>query len=103
MCKSFKLIRIILYIILAILLILLKFTNIFMFNCYINDTFHVLCPTCGITRATIAILNFDFLYAISHNAYYTLVLFPIFFILFIDDIVCLLLNKRSFVDIIFGN
>ncbi len=103
MRKSFKLIRLFFYLVLAILLILLRFTDIFNFNCYINDTFHILCPTCGITRATIAILNFDFAQAIWHNAYYSLVLFPIFFILLIDDIVCLVLNKRSFVDIIFGD
>ena len=103
MSRSFKLIRIIFYIVLAILLILLRFTNILDFSCYINDTFHILCPTCGMTRATIAILNFDFARAIWHNAYYTLILFPIFLILLIDDIVCLILNKRSFVDIIFGS
>ena len=103
MSKSFKLIRIFFYIILAISLILLKFTNVFNFNCYINDTFHILCPTCGMTRATISILNLDFARAIWHNAYYTLVLFPIFLILLIDDIVCFILSRRSFVDIIFGD
>ncbi len=103
MHKSFKLIRIFFYIILTISLILLKFTNIFNFNCYINDTFHILCPACGMTRATLSILNLDFTHAIFHNAYYTLVLFPIFLILLVDDIVCLIFNKRSFIDIIFGD
>ena len=103
MRKSFKFIRIIVYIILAISLILLRFTDVFNFNCYINDTFHIFCPACGITRATIAILNFDFARAVWHNAYYTYVLFPIFFILLIDDIICFIFNKRSFIDIIFGN
>lgn len=103
MHKSFKLIRIISYIVLAILLILLKYTNIFNFNCYINDTFHIFCPACGMTRATIVILNLDFTRAILHNAYYTLVLFPIFMILLVDDIICFIFNKRSFVDVIFGD
>ncbi|MCI8620860.1 MAG: DUF2752 domain-containing protein [Clostridia bacterium] len=72
-------------------------------NCYIQESFGVFCPACGITRATKEILGLNFSLAIGYNAYYTLILFPIFIILFIDDIVCIFLKKRSFVDIIFGN
>ena len=99
----FKYIRIIVYIGIIILWIVLKYTNLINWKCYINENFGILCPTCGITRATRAILNFNFPLAIHHNAYCTLILFPIFFILFVDDIICIILKKRSFVDIIFGD
>ncbi len=99
----FKYIRIIIYVGIIISWLILKYTNLINWTCYINETFGILCPTCGITRAMEGILNFDFPLAIRYNAYCTLVLFPIFFILFIDDIICIILKKRSFVDIIFGD
>ena len=100
---NFKKFRIIVYILIILSWLILKYTNIIRWTCYINENFGILCPTCGITRAVQNILNFNFLSAIKYNAYCTLILFPIFFILFIDDIICIILKKRSFVDIIFGD
>ena len=68
--------------------------------CHIYENSGFLCPSCGITRATKAILDFNFGSAISYNSYYTLILLPIFLILLIDDIVCMIIKKRSFVGII---
>ncbi len=101
--QIFKYVRIACYAMLVIVLLLLKYTDSLFFTCFINEHTGLLCPTCGITRATIHLLNFDFATAISYNAYFTLVLVPIFAILLIDDIICIILNKRSFVDIIFGD
>ena len=99
----FKKIRILLYIALEIFLCIFKFTKLLKGSCYIYQNLHILCPTCGITRATIAILNFNFKLAIQYNAYFTLVLFPIFFILIVEDIYCFIRKKRSLVDVIFGD
>ena len=100
--KILKIIRIIVYIIIAISLFILKFTDIINWTCHINEHFHVLCPSCGMTRAMRAIVNFDFRLALKDNAYFTLVLFPMFLVLFIDDIISMIFNKKSFVEIIFG-
>ena len=68
---------------------------------YIKENLGFLCPSCGITRASEAILNLNFSLAIEYNSYFTLVLLPVFLILFIDDIICIAIKKRSFVEIIF--
>lgn len=100
--KILKIIRIITYIAIIISLIILKYTNVFNFTCYINEHFGVLCPSCGITRAMRAIVNFDFALAMKNNAYCTLILFPTFLVLFVDDIISMVLKKKSFVEIILG-
>ena len=97
-----RIIRIIVYILIIVSILLLKYTNLINGKCYINDKFDFLCPTCGITRAIKAIVNFDFLRALKWNAYCTLVLFPTFLILFIDDVICMIINKKSLVEIILG-
>lgn len=100
--KALKYIRILIYIILLISILLLKYTDLIHGRCFVNDNFGILCPTCGVTRAMKGIANFNFSYAIQKNAYCTLVLFPIFIILLIDDIISMILKKKSFIDIILG-
>ena len=100
--KILKIIRILVYIIIAISLIILKYTDAIHWTCYINEHFGVLCPSCGITRAMKAIVNGDFALAIKYNAYCTLILFPSFLIFFIDDIISMIVRKKSFVEIILG-
>lgn len=101
--KNLKYIRIIIYIVILVLLCILKFTNRSNFGeCYINKNFGLLCPSCGITRATESLLNFNFSLAMTYNSFYTLVLLPVFLIFLIDDITCMITKKRSFVDIILG-
>lgn len=100
--KLLRYVRIIVYILLGLGMLILKYTNIVIGTCHINENFGILCPSCGITRATIAILNFNFKLAIERNSYFTLVLFPIFIILFVDDIVCIVIKKKSFVEVILG-
>ena len=100
MKKYFKNIRIILYILIFASLLWLKFTDNTFGECYIFQTFGFHCPSCGITRATKELLNLNFLSAIMYNAYYVLILLPIFIIFLINDIICIIINKTSFVDII---
>lgn len=100
--KIFRCIRIALYIVLAITLFILKFTDILNSTCHIYENFGVLCPSCGITRATKALLDLNFPLAVTYNSYYTLILFPVLFVLLIDDIISIAKKKTSFVDIIFG-
>ena len=100
--KMLKYIRIAVYIAIAIFLIILKNTDSAIWTCSINERFGILCPTCVMTRAIEAIFSFNFGLAVERNAYCTLVLFPIFAILFIDDILCMIFRKKSFVEIILG-
>lgn len=94
-------IRIAVYIAIFIALVLLKIGGTSNFGeCYIKENLGLLCPSCGITRGTEALLNFNFPLAIKYNSYFTLVLFPVFLILLVDDIICMISNKRSFVEII---
>lgn len=106
--KTGTILRIILYIIIIIALILLKYTNILNFKCYINNLTGIKCPTCGFTRAVTSILNLDIKQSIESNAFFTLVFFPIFLFLSIQDIIYITINlikKKnyvSYVEIIFG-
>ena len=99
--KILKYIRIIIYIAILAGLIWLKFTNGSFGECYIKSSLGIECPSCGITRAVIAILNLDFISALNYNAYFVLVLLPMFLVFFIDDIICMIVKKQSFVEIIF--
>lgn len=98
--KILKYIRITVYVLILAGLIWLKFTNFYFGDCYIRTHLGFICPACGITRATEALLNLDFKSAISYNAYYVLILLPLFIIFFVNDIYCMITNKTSFVDII---
>ena len=106
--KTGKILRIILYIIIIIAIILLKNTTILNIGCYIYNTTGIQCPTCGFTRALMAVTNLDIISAIEYNAFFTLIFFPIFLFLSIQDIIYILINfiknkdYKSYVDIIFG-
>lgn len=100
--KTLKYVRIIFYILSAISMLILRFTDTIHWTCFIKENFGINCPMCGVTRALEAIMSFNISLAIERNAYVTLVLFPIFTILFIDDVISMILKKRSFVEIILG-
>ncbi len=95
-----KYIRIIIYILIIISMLILKYTNLIHWTCSIKESFGISCPMCGVTRALKAILDFNFPLAIEKNAYVTLILFPIFAILLVDDIISMILKRKSFVEII---
>lgn len=83
--EIFSYIRLAIYtaaIIAAVMLIKGKITT----SCYWNNRYGILCPTCGMTRATINILKFNFKEAIRYHAVYTCVIFPLAFIWVVNDI-----------------
>ena len=105
--KKFMLIRMIIYIVsisLVALVVLGKMTT----SCYFLDNYGLLCPACGLTRATIAIVSFDIQNAMKYNLFYTVVLMPLLTILILNDIYVFIkrfiLGKKdiSFIEIIFG-
>ena len=106
--KTGKILRIILYVIIILAIFILKYTNILNVGCYIYDTTGIQCPTCGFTRALMSLTNLDIISAIEYNAFFTLIFFPIFLFLSIQDIIYILINfiknkdYKSYVDIIFG-
>jgi len=82
---KYSCIRIIVYIVMIIFLILLVNEKI-KTSCYWYDNYGFLCPTCGITRATISILHLEIMKAISYNFYYTCILFPLAMFYIFNDI-----------------
>lgn len=100
-------IRVIIYCI-SILIIALVYTGRISISCYFYNNFHILCPACGLTRATINFCRLNFFEAYKYNGFYTCVILPLALLLIINDIYIaikrLLFNKKgiSFVDIIFG-
>lgn len=99
--KVLRFIRIAVYVLLIVSWIFLSISNENNFGaCYINENFGILCPSCGITRATKAILSLDFGLAIELHAYFVFVLLPVFLFLLVDDVFCMIFNRSSFVEII---
>lgn len=104
---KFEYTRIAIYIISIILAILVVFGKINLL-CYWKETYGILCPACGLTRATISILKFDLYNAIEANAFYTIVLVPFVLILVINDLFTIIKRKItkkkdiSFVEIMLG-
>lgn len=105
--EKFGIVRAIIYII-SIVLILLVVIGKIKTSCYFKDNFGIICPACGLTRATISIINLNFYEAMQYNLFYTVVLIPLVLFLVINDVYILIkrfiFKKKgiSFVEIIFG-
>lgn len=108
MNKKCRYLRLVFYLLLVIFLILLKYKNFINYECVIHRNFNLLCPTCGITRATKSILDFNLINAMKNHLFYIVVILPFTNIIIVDDIYCIIkgiFNKRekiSFIEIIFG-
>ena len=82
-------------------IVIIKDINV---GCFFKTYFHIPCPGCGLTRAFIALFNFDFLRAI----YYNYLVYPIviiwFYCLFLiyKDILCKQNNLLSFYNKFFA-
>lgn len=104
---KFEYVRAIIYII-SLILTLLVFLGKINFSCYYKEHFGILCPACGLTRATINILQFKFIEAYKLNAFYTCVLVPFVTVLVINDIYIILkrhitgIKDISLVEIMLG-
>lgn len=105
--KRFMIIRMCIYTISIVLTILVAVGKI-KTSCFFQDNFGLTCPACGLTRATISLLNLDFKGAVSYNTYYVLVLMPLVIGLVANDVYVFIkrfiMKKKSisFIEIIFG-
>lgn len=103
--NKFNYIRILIYIISVVLVVLvnMKIINI---GCFFKDNFGIICPSCGITRATMNIIHLNLGKAIKNNSFYTIVLVPLLMFFVINDIYVfikrIITRKKdiSFIDII---
>ena len=62
-------------------------------KCHFAEQLGIICPACGATRATISILKGNIIAAINYNAFYTLIIFPMFIIFMAEDLY--IITKRS--------
>jgi len=51
--------------------------------CFFKSIFHIPCPGCGMTRALLAVLHFDFALAISYN--FMIFAMPLLYLYFLYD------------------
>ena len=56
------------------------------------NVLHVLCPTCGVTRAFSCFMHLDFKAAFSYNPIFTVAFGPIFVFLFLEDLVNIVIH-----------
>jgi len=66
--------------------------------CISYNILHILCPTCGVTRAFSSILHFHIIDAYSYNPVFTLAICPIALIVIFQDIYTIIkdmINKKE--------
>lgn len=84
------------FIILIILITFLCIISILPVTCIFRSVTGILCPSCGMTRASLAIINFDLLTALNYNILsIPLFIFLIYF--FVRLVIDLLKNEFKFV------
>lgn len=104
---KFEHIRLIIYIVSVFLSILVALEKI-KIDCYWKENLGILCPACGLTRATLNFMKLNFKEALNFNAYYTCILLPLIIILVTNDIYTIFkryITKKkniSFVEIMLG-
>lgn len=75
--------------------------------CDWNEKYDILCPSCGATRATLAILSGNIFLSLNYNLVYTVAVFPLIVILIVEDLLMILLRifrltkKRSLLETLF--
>lgn len=104
---KFEHIRLIIYIISIFLSILVMLEKIKL-DCYWKEKFEILCPACGLTRATLNFMKLNFKEALHFNAFYTCILLPLVLFLVINDVYIIFkryITKKkdiSFIEIMLG-
>lgn len=104
---KFEDVRLSLYVI-AIILLALVFIGKINISCYYKNNFGFICPACGLTRATISLIKFEFIEAYNYNPFYVGVLVPLIVILCVNDIFTVIKRKikknieYSIVELILG-
>jgi|SRR5690554_347739 len=83
--KAFPIIRIIFYIAFFTFFIIIPISHFKESTCITYTKLNYICPTCGVTRAFISIMSFDFKAALDFNTVFTLAIAPISIFIFIQD------------------
>lgn len=65
--------------------------------CFTNKIFGIYCPGCGLTRAGIAMMNFDFYQALRYNAF-SIIVIPLLVIVFVCYIWEYVFGRNSFIS-----
>lgn len=100
-------VRIVAYILVVLAVVLCANGKIYL-GCMFFEEFGVICPTCGATRATLAMLSGNIISAIEYNAFYSLVILPFVIFLILEDLYVIitryLLKKEriSLIEVMFG-
>ena len=87
--SKFTIIRLCLYTLLCLFILSLCVFRYMDIPCFFKENFDIVCPSCGVSNATINILKLNFTEAFKHNFIFTTVIFPLSVFLIIEDIVCL--------------
>lgn len=104
---KFEYVRLFLYMVMIIIVACVVSGSITT-SCYFKDNYNILCPACGLTRATINILKLNFIDAYKYNAFYTVVLAPFSLVIIFNDVYViikrLITRKKEFsiVEIVLG-
>lgn len=83
--KRFMKIRMLLYLA-SVILIAFVVVGKIKTSCFFSDRFGILCPACGLTRATISIAKLNIKDAIEYNLYYTVIILPLVITLVANDV-----------------
>lgn len=105
--KKFEYVRIILYIVGILFLIMVAIGKVNI-PCFWKENFNIICPSCGITRATKCALTLKFRDALQYHLLYTGIIFPFLILLWVNDIY--VITKRritgkadfSYIEIVCG-
>lgn len=105
--KVLPIIRIIFYLCFFTFFILIPISYFKESNCITYTKLNYLCPTCGVTRAFISIMHFDFISGFNFNTVFTLAIAPICIFLFVQDIYTIIKrtitkkDKHSIIEYLF--
>lgn len=100
-------VRIVAYILVVLAVVLCANGKIYL-GCMFFEEFGIICPTCGATRATLAMLRGNIISAIEYNAFYSLVILPFVIFLILEDLYviitrCVFKKTRiSLIEVMFG-
>ena len=88
---KFEYVRLFIYCVTIVLVVFVVLGKINI-KCYWMENYGVMCPACGITRASINIVKGNFAEAMQYHAYYTCVIMPLVTVLVVEDIIVILLR-----------
>lgn len=91
--KLFRILRLIFYIVFFLLFLLIP-TSYFTKSsiCFYYNKYHIICPTCGVTRAFSFLMHFQYQEAFMYNPVFTTTFGPMCIFLFTEDLINIVIN-----------